>query len=789
MTATTTGGGTAARFVGQSVRRREDPRLLSGRGRYADDVSLPGQLHVAFLRSDVAAGRILGIDTSPARAVPGVVAVLTGAELNPMSGPLWTTTNGPPAFGPPLAPLAGADVRFVGDPIALVVASSRYVAEDACELIEVDIEATPAVVSLEEAMADGAAIVHPELGSNVVESPRSPDASLEEALAGAAHVVTRTFAMARTTNVPMEGRGLVASWDPYGAELRVWPSTQSPHEIKAFAARVLGIAQNRVRIEFGDVGGGFGQKMYPTREEAAVLLAAKVVGRPVKWIEDRRENLIAANQARHDIATLTMALDGEGRFLAATFDLLEGVGAYPPGGGTAGGGLLVAMMFSGPYRIPKVGFASRTVFTNTCGKAPFRGPWAIETIAREQMVDAVAAHIGMDPLELRRRNVIRQSDLPHVLPSGMVYDIVTPAECLEQAVTMLDWDAFRATQAAARADGRYLGAGLSLFVEPSAVGMGAWASEAAVLRIDVSGQVEVLMGSGSHGHSLETTIPQVVADHLGCNLEDVVLRQGGDTPYGPGTGGSRSAVILGGAAQSAATTLREKVVAIAAHLLEAAPDDLEVAASTVSVRGTPTKGVSFAEVAGIAYLNPAGLPPGLEAGLETTSRFQPPAPFTWSNACHLCVCEIDPDTGIVRLDKYLVSEDCGIMINPMVVEGQIAGGVVQGIGGALYEEMAYDPDGNPMATTFLDYLIPTATEIPELTYGHLQTPSASLGGYKGLGEGGAIASPAAVANAVNDALAPLGATVAQFPITPWRVLQAIDAGRSASPPFTSGGIG
>jgi aerobic carbon-monoxide dehydrogenase large subunit len=777
---TVTENPTAARFVGQSVKRREDPRLLAGRGRYADDISLPGQLHIAFLRSDVAAGRILSIDTTEARALPGVRAVLTGADLNAISGPLWTTTNGPPQAGIALLPLAGDDVRFVGDPIALVVASTRYVAEDACELIVVDIDPTPAVATLEAALANGAPVVHPKVGTNVITEPRPADPELDQILASAAHVVTRTFAMARTTNVPMEGRGLVASWDQYQGEMRIWPSTQSPHEIKAFASRVCGIGENRVRVEFGDVGGGFGQKMYPTREEASVLLAAKAVGRPVKWIEDRRENLMTANQARHDIATLTMALDADGLILAATFDLLEGVGSYPAGGGTGAGGMLVSLMFTGPYRIPKVGFGSRTVFTHTCGKAPFRGPWAIETIAREQMIDAVAQEIGLDPLELRRRNVIHQTDLPYTLPSGMAYDVVTPEETLEQAVGMLDWDAFRSAQTAARAEGRLIGAGLSICIEPSAVAFGGWATEQAVIRVDVSGQVEVLLGTGSHGHSLETTIPQIVAEHLGCAIEDVVLRQGGDSPYGPGTGGSRSAVIAGGAAQSAAVILREKLTSIAAHLLEAAPEDLEIADSVVSVRGTPVKTVSFAELAGTAYLNTVALPPGLEAGLEASSRFSPPAPFTWSNACHLCVCEIDPETGMVHLDRYIVSEDCGVMINPMVVEGQIAGGVVQGIGGALYEEMAYDTDGNPLATTFLDYLIPTVSEVPELEYGHVVTPSNSLGGYKGMGEGGAMASPAAVANAINDALAPLGVSVTQFPITPGRVLAAIEGAAIAT---------
>lgn len=770
----------AARFVGQSVKRREDRRLLTGHGRYVDDISLPGQLHIAFLRSDVASGAIRRLDISAAQAVEGVTAVLTAEDLNPGSGPLWATMMGPDAGGPPLRPLAGDDVRFVGDPIAMVVATSRYVAEDACELIEVDIEERPAAASLEEAMAEGAPVVHPELGTNVIESPRPPDPELDEILAGAAHVVTRTFAMTRTTNVPMEARGMVAAWDAYAEELRIWPATQSPHEIKAFASRVVGVPEHRVRVEMGDVGGGFGQKMFPTREEACVLLAAKALGRPVKWIEDRRENLIAANQARHEITTMTMAVDDQGHFLAATCHLLEGVGSYPVGGGPGGGGGLVAMLFTGPYKIAKTSFSSQVVFTNTCGKAAFRGPWAVETIAREQMVDAVAHEIGMDPIELRRRNIVHQEDLPYTLASGLVYDIVTPAENLEQAAAMVDWEAFRAEQAAAARDGRYLGVGLSVCVEPSAMGMGPLGTDRATIRIDASGKVEVAMGTGSHGQSLETTIPQVVAEHLGCALEDVVLRQGGDTPYGFGTGGSRSAVIAGGAAQTAATTLREKVVTIAAEMLEAAPQDLEVADSIVSVKGTPSIAVSLAALAASVYLNPGSLPAGIDPNLESSGSYTPPTHFTWSNACHLCVVEVDAETGVARLLRYLVSEDCGVMINPMVVEGQIAGGVVQGIGGALYEEMAYDQTGNPLATTFLDYLIPTAAEVCDFQYGHIETPSSALGGYKGMGEGGAIAAPAAVANAVNDALAVMGASaVAQFPMTPVRVLSALAEGRTA----------
>ena len=768
-----THGAPAARFVGQSVKRREDPRLLTGHGRYVDDVNLPGQLHIAFLRSEVASGTIRSIDTTAARQVEGVVAVLTARDVNAGSGPLWTTMLGPDAAGPPLRPLAEDDVRFVGDPLAMVVATSRYVAEDALELIEVDIDPRPAVADLEDAMADGAPVVHPELGPNVIVEPWPENEEVRQIMSEAPHVVTRTFAMTRTTNVPMETRGMVASWDPHG-DLEIWPATQSPHEIKSFASRVLHVPEHRIRVHMGDVGGGFGQKMFPTREEACVLLAAKAVGRPVKWVEDRRENLIAANQARHEIATLSVAVDDDGRILAATCDLLDGVGSFPPGGGPGGGGALVAMLFTGPYKIPKTGFGCRIVFSNTCGKAAFRGPWAVETIAREQMMDAVAREIGMDPIELRRRNIVHQEDLPYTLASGLVFDIVTPSENLEQAAEMLDWQAFRAEQAAAQAEGRYLGVGLSVCVEPSAVGMGPLGTDRATIRIDSSGKVEVAIGTGSHGQSLETTIPQVVAEHLGCALEDVVLRQGGDTPYGFGTGGSRSAVIAGGAAQTAAVSLREKVLRIAAEMLEAAPEDLEINDSIVSVRGTPSAAVSLTAVAGSVYLNPASVPQGVDPNLEVSASYTPPTTFTWSNACHLCVCEVDRDTGFVRILRYLVSEDCGNMINPMVVEGQIAGGVVQGIGGALFENMAYDPEGNPLATTFLDYLIPTAADVPDFQYGHIETPSAALGGFKGMGEGGAIAAPAAVANAVNDALAAMGApAVTQFPITPVRVLEAI----------------
>jgi carbon-monoxide dehydrogenase large subunit len=391
----------------------------------------------------------------------------------------------------------------------------------------------------------------------------------------------------------------------------------------------------------------------------------------------------------------------------------------------------------------------------------------IETVVREQMMDHVAREIGIDPLELRRRNVIHGADLPYATATGMVYDVVTPSETLEQAVGMLDYVAFRAEQRRAREGGRYLGVGISVYIEPSAVAFGLLSTDHAILRIETSGKVFVTMNTASHGQSLETTIPQVVADHLGCALDDVVFLQGDTalTTWGHGTGGSRSAVISGGAARQAAIMMREKVVALAAHLLEAAPEDLDVTDSVVSVRGTPTKALHFAQIAPAAYV-PEIRPPGIDNGLEVSLRYSPPSPFTWSNAAHVCTCEVDVETGMVTLLRYIVSEDCGVMINPMVVEGQIAGGVVQGIGGVLHEYLSYDADGNPLATTLMDYLLPTASDVPVIEYGHVETPSAAPGGFKGMGEGGAIASPAAVANAISDALSPFGVPVTEFPLDP-----------------------
>ena len=766
----------AGRFVGQSVKRLEDRRLVAGAGQYVDDVRLPGMLHAAFLRSDLARARIRRLDTSATAELAGVHAVLTAADLNGHVDSLRASINPPETAIVPGHVLAPGDVRFVGDPVALVVAEDRYVAEDALELIDIEYEPLTPVVDYEHA-ASSPHLVHPELGTNLGASASGPDPALAEVFASAHLVVTETFHQQRQCNMPMETRGLVAHWQRHAGRLDVWASTQSPHELAFTAGRILGIGEHQVRVHMGDVGGAFGQKVYSGRDEMAVLLAARDLGRPLKWIEDRRENLMASNSARVDRLTVTMAVDAEGRILGAEIDHLIDSGAYPLGGAPQTGALLVSM-FPGPYRIPRMGWSTATVFTNTVGRGAYRGPWQMETLGRELMMDLVAGELGMDPLEFRGRNVIEHGQLPYTSATGRVYEQISPAETLEQAADMVGYGSFRAEQARARSEGRLLGLGLCLFIEPTSMGRGALGAEGAVVRVEPDGSATVHMGTGGHGQSLETTIAQVVADELGVEMDRVTLRQGDGTPYGFGTGGSRSAVIAGGAARAAAAEVRSRIARIAAHLLEAAPEDVRVDRGSAFVVGTPARRVSVAEVADAAYRRPQALPEGVPEGLEHTARYRAPA-VTHSNAAHISTCEVDPDTGLVRILRYVVSEDCGNMVNPMVVEGQIAGGVVQGIGGALYEWAPYDTDGNPLATTLLDYVMPTAAEVPIIEYGHVVTPSDTPGGHKGVGEGGAIGAPACVVNAVNDALSPLGVRFARQPLSPDAIVSAI-AEREAS---------
>jgi carbon-monoxide dehydrogenase large subunit len=700
--------------------------------------------------------------------------VYTAADLNHLTHEMWSSVYGKGAAGPPMRALADDLVRYVGDPIAIVVAENRYIAEDACDLVEIEYDPLTPVIGYEVALRDDE-LVHPELGTNVASHIPTADTTMDDLLASAPHVFTESFEQHRHVALPMETRGVIAKWESYADELTIWSSTQSPHEIRAYNARMLDMPEHRIRVIMGDVGGGFGQKGGFDREDMCVVLAARTLGGTVKWIEDRVENLTSAAHARAEKITVTMAVDDDGVLLGADVEHIEDVGAYPHGStGSLGG--LVSLIFPGPYRLPKFRFRNTALYTNTSGRGPYRGPWMIETFAREAMLDVVARRMGIDPLEIRRRNVIHQSELPFQSVSYMQYDKISPEETLDQAADILGYDEFRTWQTQARAEGRLVGVGFGLYVEPS-MAAGALATEVATIRVDQSGKVTVIMGAASHGQSLETTMAQVVADYLGVPVDDVRYLQG-DTaiaPWGGGTGASRSAVLGGGAARMGALELRGKVLAIAAHTMEAAPEDLELDDGVISVKGTPARSMTLGDVAMLAYIGHNDLPPGMQPGLEVTARFKPDGfPMTWSNAAHVCVAEVDPSSGRISIDRYIVSEDCGTMINPMVVEGQIAGGVVQGIGGVLYEHFIYDDEGNPLTTTLLDYLPPSTTEVPMIEYGHIETASNRPGGFKGMGEGGAIGSPPAIVNAVVDALSPLGVTVINTqPLTPSRVLDLI----------------
>jgi carbon-monoxide dehydrogenase large subunit len=758
--------GSAARYVGASVTRKEDKRLLTGHGLYVDDVAVPGMLHAAFLRSELARATLTSVDTAAARELPGVVAVFTWQDFDGRFGEAWHAMLGEELQVPP--PLAITDVRHVGEPIALVVAESRYVAEDACELIVVELDPGDPCVDFVTAAADTEHVVHGAWGfpSNaMVEVPftsLSPD--LDDVFAGSPHVVEAAIRQNRYLCVPLETRGIVASWAPGRDEIDITCSCQGVHETRNFFARYLQVPEGRVRVHARDVGGGFGQKMFVFREECAVVLAARLLGRPVKWIEDRRENLVAAPHSRNEFGTVRLAIDDDHVIQAITIDHVADVGAYPPCPA-----IIDPQLLPGPYRIPRLGFSMAMVWTNTMGKGAYRGPWMFETTAREMAIDHAARTLGVDPIELRRRNLLAAGDLPFTSPGGNEFREITPLETLDQALDMLDYQAFRAEQAAARAEGRLLGLGCCAYVEPTSMGTPTLATEGATVRVEASGQVVAYLGTTSHGQSVETTMAQIVADTLGVAYDDVTVVQGEteSTPYGPGTGGSRTAVVAGGAARQATEAVRAKVLGVAAHALEAAEGDLTIEQGQVFVRGTPARALTMREVASSAYRFADQLPLEVGSGLEATVRFRPERFPTWSNATHLCVVEIDRDTCIPRVLRYIVSEDCGPMINPTVVDGQIFGGVVQGLGGALLEDFVYDEAGNPLTATFVDYLLPTTTEVPPIEVGHLDTLSTTNpGGFKGMGEGGAIGSHAAVANAVGDALAHLGVTVLTTPLGP-----------------------
>jgi aerobic carbon-monoxide dehydrogenase large subunit len=767
----------ATRYIGQRVPRKEDGRLLTGRGTFVDDVSVPGTLHCAFVRSPIARGTIRSIDTAAAAEMDGVHAILTAAEIDRIPVTLLSFFLAPMEVETPL--LARGRVAHVGEPVALILARDRYVAEDAAGLVAVEYDEEDPVVTLADAMRGP--LVHPDAESNVSAAmgEEEIDEDLAKALTAAPLELTRTIVHQRISQAPMECRGVLSA--PQGdEELTVYITCQSPSMVARWLTQALDIPGLSVRVIAKDVGGSFGLKNTPYREEMAVIVASLLLRRPCKWIEDRLEALTASCQAREQEMTLRIGFDKDGRLLASHADYSSNNGAYPQG---ADANVAVHMFMWAAYKLGAFGFHTRGWYTNTNGLCAYRGPWAMESLAREAMLDIAARQLKLDPIEIRRRNLVTLADQPTTTLMGMPLEDITPAECLEKLLEGFDVKAFRAEQAAARKEGRYLGLGLATYIEPTgtAGSMPVMTGETAQVRIEPNGKITALMSTHSQGHGTATTMAQVIADRLGVAYEDVTVFEGDSSRggYGPGAAGSRQGVIGGGASLKAASLLKDKVKQVAAHLLNASPETVDLVGGEIRVSGAPEMTRSLREIAEIAYGEPMRLPPGVNTGLEVTYRYDPP-PVTYTSAAHACVVEVDSDTGFVKILRWISSEDCGTVINPAVVEGQIAGGLAQAIGTVLLEDFHYDARGNPTTATFKDYLLPAISDVPDFEYIHANTPSQAEGGFRGVGEGGAIIGPPTLFNAIADALSPFGEVPIVLPLTPDRILDVIE-GRSMQP--------
>lgn len=774
-------------WVGRRVKRVEDPRILLGRGRYADDVAPARCLHAAFVRSPVAHAVIRSIDTEAARQGTGVAAVFTADDLNEICRPWKGLLDWPGLVSGDQRPLATGKVRYVGEPVAIVVAESRALAEDALELVAVDYEELSPVVDPIAAIEQPPSLVHDELPSNLAFEATFGDGDVEKAFDEADEVVEIGMSTARHTAVAMEPRGAVAEFDPSTQSLTVRVSTQAPHMLQSAFAELLGLRENKVRILTEDVGGAFGMKAHLYPDEVATCAAAILLGRPVKWIQDRIESLQSDTQGRDERVTAALAVAADGRILGLRAEVVSDGGAYsvyPRSMVTEG--IQVATIMPGPYRVPVYQGHLRVAITNKAPLAVYRGvghPVAI--LVMESLLDETARSLGLDPAEIRRRNLIAPEELPYTSVTGHVYDSGSHRQSLDTLLGLVDESPVLARRKAeALARGRLFGIGLACFVEVTAPGVSFYGARGAPItahdqvqvRVEPDGSVTVLLGTPGQGQGVHTTAAQVIADHLGVPFERINVISGdtGVVPHGTGVWASRSAVVTSGAAAAAARELRERLLAVAGHMLKADPADLEIKEGTVRVTGLPDISVGVEEVAEVAHWRTHRLPPELRIGLSVVGEYRGPN-VTFNNGAHAALVEVDEESGLVHLLDYVCVEDCGVLINPDIVDGQIRGGVAQGVGGALYERLYYDESGQLLTSTLLDYLMPTGPELPDICIAHIETPSPVTAlGVKGAGEAGTAGAPAAVHNAVNDALSQIGARVWHQPMTPERVLRALD---------------
>ena len=765
-------------YIGAPVPRREDARLLTGRGTFVDDLEMPGVVHAAMVRSPHAHARIVRIDTEAARALPGVLAVVTAADIADIQKP-WPARIPSPVPGTTLrhgahSTLPLQKVRHVGEVVTAVVAESRALAEDACDLVRVEYEALPVVATAAAALAPGASLVYEELGDNIAAHIVQRVGNPERAFASADHTLSETFRVMRGGSHSMEGRGVVARYDEALDAFTVWDATQAPHAIRAMLAYLFDLPEHRVRvIAPPDIGGGLGPKgsFYP--EEGLVCWLARRLRRPVKWIEDRLEHFLSAAMEREQVHTIEIAFSREGTLLALKNVFTVDIGMH----GALIAPVITACTVPGPYRIPNIHSEFTAAYTNLQPTTAVRGAGRPQgVLVMERMMDRMAETLGLDPAEVRFRNLIPADAFPY--PVGMVFRDAAPLtydsgnypELLRRALDLADYAEARREQARLRAEGRHRGIGVAICVE--GVGLGPF--EGAILRLDARGRVVVTSGAPPQGQGYQTTFSQIAADAVGVRFEDVDVVTGdtGAIPYGIGSFASRVTANAGPAILQAGAALRQKILEVAAHLLEASAADLEIADGAVHVRGLSDRRVPLAQVArlgngGIAFgmVMPGGLPVGLEA-----SAYFTPSQAGYSASAHVCILDVDADTGEVTIVRYVVGHDCGNVINPLIVEGQILGGVAHGLSNALYEEAIYDEQGQNLASTFLDYPLPTAREMPRIEMFHLTTPSPiNPLGVKGAGEAGTLPVPAAVANAVEDALRPFGARVTRMPLNPVRI--------------------
>jgi carbon-monoxide dehydrogenase large subunit len=777
---------TETRLFGSAIKRREDPRFITGRGQYVDDVKLPGMTHAAFARSPHAHATIRGINTAAAKAVPGVVAVYTGQDCQVGGLPCgWML---PDIKVPPRPVLAAGKVRYVGEPVAIVIGETPYAAKDGAEAVQVDYGPLPGVSDPRKAHQSGAAALFDDVPSNQCFYWTIGDkGATDAAFASAAKVVSQPLRNQRLIPNAIEPRACVASYAPAMGDLTLWVTSQNPHVHRLLmAAFILGMPETKLRVIGPDVGGGFGSKIFVYNEEVAVSWASKTLGRPVKWTAERRESFLNDAHGRDHVTEAAMAFDAGGKITGLRVKTHANLGAYLSTFAPLIPSYLYGTLLSGVYTIPAIFCEVWGMLTNTAPVDAYRGAGRPEaTYLLERVMDRAADELGVDPAELRRRNLIPPftDGTPHQTPVAFAYDSGNYEPALNRALEMSGYDKARQDQAAARKQGRHLGIGVSTYIEacgpaPSAVagslGAGAGLWESGQVRVHPTGSVTVYTGSHSHGQGHETTFAQLVADQLGIPMEQVEVVHG-DTaqiPFGMGTYGSRSACVGGAAIVNSLDKVKEKGRKIAAHLLEASENDLTFEGGKWSVKGSPDKAKTWGEVALMAYLA-HNIPQGMEPGLEATSFFDPPN-FTFPFGAHVAIVEVDAETGQVKILKYVAVDDVGRVINPMIVDGMVHGGIAQGIGQALWEHGVYGDDGQLLTATMMDYALPKADQLPMYESDRTVTPSpVNPLGVKGAGETGTIAATPTVANAVLDALAPFGVTHIDMPLTPDRIWRAV----------------